>query len=352
MNICKNGSAKKLICKIDEEGLWNFMEQVASGLQYLHKRGIVHQDMKPDNVLINSDGQYLIIDFGISTKIRSTLRRSVKGSVGGGTPWYMSIESFGKEASSVYARDIWAFGASLYEMMTGDVPFGQYGGMTQNANGGRIPDIKQEFSQELKQLVYDCLALNAWDRPDADQIMQRIADHKAGIKPPIRISAYMKVFYGMALLLVTACCMGLYYVSSYSKSEEPVVVVENRNDSILLASVERASRIVDEEKVKSEISARSEERLCSAANIYRMAMEQQEVSDSAREAGRLMWKESQTVIDDTYRYLYSTGLQYSKHDAEIAGEEFLKRCRTLREYVSTAVRREMEKKRREMEKKR
>ncbi|MDO4172005.1 MAG: serine/threonine-protein kinase, partial [Prevotellaceae bacterium] len=106
MNICKNGSAKKLICKIDEEGLWNFMEQVASGLQYLHKRGIVHQDMKPDNVLINSDGQYLIIDFGISTKIRSTLRRSVKGSVGGGTPWYMSIESFGKEASSVYARDI------------------------------------------------------------------------------------------------------------------------------------------------------------------------------------------------------------------------------------------------------
>ncbi len=341
MNICKNGSAKKLIGRIEEKELWNFIEQVALGLQYLHKRGIIHQDMKPDNVLINSDGQYLIIDFGISTKIRRTLRKSVKGNIGGGTPWYMSIESFAKDASSVYARDIWAFGASLYEMMTGDVPFGQYGGMTQNANGGKIPNIKQDFSQELKQLVYDCLALNAWDRPDADQILQRVASHKVGIKPTKRKTTYIKAFYGTLVLLVTTCCIGWYYFFPNNNNEESITVTENKNDSILLASVESANRIVDEEKVKSDISTRSEERLCSAANIYRMAIEKTDVSDSARETGKQMWKESQTVIDDTYRYLYATGVKYRQHDAKLAGEEFLKRCRALREWVSTTVKREM-----------
>ena len=95
MSVCKNGSAKKLINNFEEEQLWTFIEQVALGLQYLHAHSITHQDIKPDNILINSDGQYLIIDFGISTKTRNTLRKSTKGTVGGGTPWYMSVESFG-----------------------------------------------------------------------------------------------------------------------------------------------------------------------------------------------------------------------------------------------------------------
>lgn len=106
MSVCKNGSAKKLIKNVDEEKLWDFIEQVSSGIQYLHKRGVVHQDLKPDNVLINSDGQYLIIDFGISTKTRNTLRVNTNGNIGGGTTWYMSAESFEPGSPSVYARDI------------------------------------------------------------------------------------------------------------------------------------------------------------------------------------------------------------------------------------------------------
>lgn len=345
MNICKNGSAKRLIGQIEEDEFWNFIEQVASGLQYLHKRGIIHQDMKPDNVLINSDGQYLIIDFGISTKIRSTLRKSVKGNIGGGTPWYMSIESFGKESSSVYARDIWAFGASLYEMMTGDVPFGQYGGMTQKANGGKIPEIKQDFSLELKKIVYDCLALNAWDRPDADQILQRVAAHRAGIKQSGRSNVYRKVLYGIVALLVAVCGMIWYYdpdIDIRTNKQESIAIAKKRNDSIFIASIEKAKMIVDAERLKSNISARNEEKLRSAADIYRNAIKELEVSDSVREIGQQMWQESQLIIDDTYRYLYTTGVRYNRADAKQAAESFWKRCRVLQGCVSETAKKKLE----------
>lgn len=342
MSVCRNGSAKSLIGHIDEPGLWVFIEQVASGLQYLHKRGIVHQDMKPDNVLVNADGQYLIIDFGISTKTRNTLRKSTRGSVGGGTPWYMSVESFGTEAPNVCARDIWAFGATLYELMTGDVPFGQYGGVTQKAKDGKVPAIAQNFSDELKQLVYDCLALNAWDRPDADEILRRVNSHKAGVLPrkrgPVRHLAV-----AAACVVVAVGGWLVWSLAPLEKTAETVsVAVPNRNDSIFLAKVteanhivEREKRIIEQERQKESVAAINEGTLCSAAEIYKQALSI-EASDSALERGRAMWMPSQRVIDNTYTYMYNKGVEYSVGGAVDAGRRLGRRTVKLKEYVSQA----------------
>lgn len=243
MNVCKNGSAKELIGNYNEGQLWNFIEQVASGLQYLHAHSITHQDIKPDNILINSDGQYLIIDFGISTKTRNTLRKSGKGTVEGGTPWYMSVESFGTESSDIHARDIWAFGVTLYEIITGDVPFGQYGGLTQKTQNGKIPPIKNNISEELKQLVYDCLALDAWNRPDADALVKRAKDHFAGIKPtpPTGIK---KTIIAVSLLVIGAVS---YFSYSYFYSKDNTVVIVNKNDSVYLSKTAEFSSIMARE---------------------------------------------------------------------------------------------------------
>lgn len=246
MSVCKDGSAKKLIGNYEEEQLWTFIEQVALGLQYLHAHSITHQDIKPDNILINSDGQYLIIDFGISTKTRNTLRKSAKGTMGGGTPWYMSVESFGSESSDIHARDIWAFGATLYEIITGDVPFGQYGGVTQKSQNGKIPPIINDVSEELKQLVYDCLALDAWDRPDADALVKRAKDHIAGIAPPSS-SDYKKVMMVLSALVLFAVCYFTYpYIFSNNNKDNHVVVV-NKNDSIFLSKTAEFSNIMAKE---------------------------------------------------------------------------------------------------------
>ena len=71
------------------------LHDVAEGLAYLHAKTppVIHQDIKPDNILINDENRYMITDFGISTKIRSTLRKSVnQAENSGGTMAYMGPE--------------------------------------------------------------------------------------------------------------------------------------------------------------------------------------------------------------------------------------------------------------------
>lgn len=327
MNVCRNGSAKKLIGNITEDELWNFIEQIASGLSYLHNHGIVHQDMKPDNVLINSDGQYLIIDFGISTKTRNTLRKSVNGAgnVGGGTTWYMSAESFGTESPHIYARDIWAFGATLYELMTGETPFGEYGGLGQKQKDGKVPPIKQNYSEELKSLVYDCLALEAWNRPDADDILEKVKIHK-GIINPIPPTPIWKKMIGVGVALFAIIC-GIFFW--------PIPDPINSYDAILKKEVIEANAIVNQEIGKPSIKDRDEKRLQEAAKVYVKAMTL-DASEAAKENGRDLWKESQQVIDETYSYLDSMRAYYD--GAESVARKYENRCLVLNEYISDDLR--------------
>ena len=162
------------IGNIDEPTVWRFIRDVSAGLEYLHSMGIIHHDIKPDNVLIDMEGNFLITDFGISKKIRSTLRRNSarQGEVndlGGGSISYMGPEMFGPKPESVNATDIWALGATLYELCEGELPFfGQGGGM--QLNGAQVPELTAHYSDDLKQIVQACLAKAPWERPAAAQL--------------------------------------------------------------------------------------------------------------------------------------------------------------------------------------
>lgn len=340
MNVCKNGSAKKLIGNYVEEQLWDFIGQVASGLQYLHSHNITHQDIKPDNILINSDGQYLIIDFGISTKTRNTLRKTDKGVVGGGTPWYMSSESYKPESSDIHARDIWAFGATLYEIITGDVPFGQYGGLTQQAQNGKIPLITNDISDELKQLIYDCLALESWKRPGADRILEIVALHGAGKRSGRR--SYRKVMSGMVgALMIASCGYALYSFIPHTQADPGEnIAIMSETDSVFLSQIDKARMIAESEIVKKDLSAVDEAILCSAAKIYDEAS-RLEVSDSVKRQGNEIWAPTQDLLDKTYEYLHDRGAYYKDIDAESASREFERRCLVLADFVTPSRKRQM-----------
>jgi len=173
MEYCPKGALSKQIGRLTEEQAWHVLRDVATGLAYLHSNDIVHQDIKPDNILIDESGNYRITDFGISTKARSTLRKSMlKGSTSGGTMAYMGPERFSGEPAPIKASDIWSLGATLYELITGAVPFGDGtlpGGLLQK-NGAEIPDITQPISPTLTRVIYLMLACDTWDRPTADTL--------------------------------------------------------------------------------------------------------------------------------------------------------------------------------------
>ena len=174
MPYSEQGSASKLVGNITEEEAWRFLHDVADGLAYLHEQEppIIHQDIKPDNVLKDHLGNYQITDFGISTKVRSTLRKSMMSSAkSGGTMAYMPPERFGKDNIPIKASDIWAMGVTLYELLTGDLPFGENGGLMQKS-GAEIPNISGTWSKELQEIINRCLLKDPWDRPVAQQVAE------------------------------------------------------------------------------------------------------------------------------------------------------------------------------------
>ena len=184
MPYCENGSAEQFIGDITEEEAWHFLHDVASGLAYLHeqKLPIIHQDIKPHNILVNSAGCYLITDFGISAKARSTLRRSMGEAKANMTVAYTPPERFDKNNAPIMASDVWSLGATLFELLEGDVPFfDALGGLAQR-NGADIPEIKSAWSPELKKIVTRCLQKEPWNRPTAAQLIRWTEDHFKGKK--------------------------------------------------------------------------------------------------------------------------------------------------------------------------
>ena len=336
---CENGSASKHIDKMSEDELWNFAKQVAAGLSYIHRHNIIHQDIKPGNILINSDNQYLITDFGISTVLRNTIRNSVNDrSAGSGTTHYMSFECFGTKPQNVIARDIWAFGAMLYEMMTGDVPFGEYGGLTQNAQNGDIPPINAGYSEDLKNVVYKCLALNPWNRPSADEVLEMIRQHEEGTHT--HIDAAVHKTPSRKIFIIAACFCVVFGLGTFAYhlfNKEPtkdMTIAANPNDSIVLAKVYVANNIVKKEKEKNDIKNIEEDSLCKAAEIYNAAIKMN-ASDSILKSCKDLWTESQQTINQSYSYLYNKGIEYSEMGAVNAAKQFGNRSSKLKKYTTT-----------------
>lgn len=178
MTYCPQGSCHRMIGTMKEEDLWKLLADVASGLAYLHSQGIIHQDIKPDNILIDTLGNYVITDFGISIQSRSTLRKSMNIATGSGTTAYMGPERFSKDPTPINASDIWSLGATAYELITGNAPFGEIGGGLQKG-GADIPTIKQDISSNLRMVIAKTLSADPWERPTAEQLAKWAANPDA-----------------------------------------------------------------------------------------------------------------------------------------------------------------------------
>lgn len=174
MNYCPESLGNQL-GGLDERGLWKMISEVSAGLSYLHEMNIIHRDIKPDNVLINEHGDYVISDFGLSKKMRSTLRRASARSTGGtaanssGSLAYMAPEMFSASPEAVKESDVWAFAATIYEVATGELPFLGQGGVME-LGGAQIPNLPAPYSKELNDLMRRAMSLEKDERPTAEEI--------------------------------------------------------------------------------------------------------------------------------------------------------------------------------------
>lgn len=147
----------------------HIMRQVASALAYAHSRGIVHRDVKPDNIMVVGDDHVKVTDFGIARVLQEGGTLNTQTGTAIGTPLYMSPEQI--EGHKLDGRsDIYSFGAVLYQTVTGRPPFDGGDPLTiAFKHVHRAPDPPGEVSgdvpEDWEDLILRCLAKNPNDRP-------------------------------------------------------------------------------------------------------------------------------------------------------------------------------------------
>lgn len=154
---------------------------VIDGVAYAHHRNVAHRDLKPDNLMLNADGQAKILDFGLVKFLDGgidsfeTVAGMVLGSAG-----YMSPEQASGEELD-YRTDIFSLGVIMYELLTGKNPFEShtpFATITRilNANPLSIELIRPEVPLELCKLVNRCLSKDMRSRfPNAGILSNELA---------------------------------------------------------------------------------------------------------------------------------------------------------------------------------
>lgn len=97
--------------------------QMAEALQHAHERGLIHRDVKPKNIMISKEGVAKLADMGLARAITDKEAAEAEAGKAFGTPYYISPEQIRGEVNIGPATDIYSLGATLYHMVTGNVPF-------------------------------------------------------------------------------------------------------------------------------------------------------------------------------------------------------------------------------------
>jgi serine/threonine-protein kinase len=204
MELVRGGSLRKLLRRNDAppEKLLSVLTDVADALAFAHEKGVVHRDVKPENVLLTRSGKAKVADFGLARAVdHSSLTTDGRLL---GTAVYMSPEqATGNRATA--ASDVYAFGVILYEAIAGTLPFksdSQIGFLYQHAEiDPPRPELRAPFPSSLAALALECLAKDPDKRPSMARVAERLA--ATTLRRPRRIGRVIAIA-AAALVLVTA----------------------------------------------------------------------------------------------------------------------------------------------------
>ncbi|XP_072988211.1 uncharacterized protein [Typha latifolia] len=172
----------------EEPVIGSILKETLRALEYLHRHGHIHRDVKAGNILLDSSGVVKLGDFGVSACMfdRGDRQRSRNTFVG--TPCWMAPEVLQPGSGYNFKADIWSFGITALELAHGHAPFSKYPPMKvllmtlQNAPPGLDYDRDRRFSKSFKEMVAMCLVKDQAKRPTAEKLLKHSFFKHA--KPP------------------------------------------------------------------------------------------------------------------------------------------------------------------------
>jgi len=175
----------------DVESILKWMCQLCDGLHFAHEHGVIHRDIKPDNLILLKNGTVKITDFGIARLEQSEMVRT-KDQTFMGTIYYCSPEQL-REFKSIDRRtDVFSLGVVLYQLLTGDLPFHEESiAETINSiiNGEPVHPRKivPSIPVRLEQIVLKCLAKNPAQRfQTAGELRKALSESTSSEAEPVR----------------------------------------------------------------------------------------------------------------------------------------------------------------------
>jgi len=140
---------------LPEQEVLNIMKNVAMGLLEAHKNGVIHCDLKPQNIMIINDRDIKVVDFSVSYQMTKSMTLLTNEQLPSGTLPYMAPEQLSKKFGRISEQtDVWGYGATMYHMLCGEVPFDN---REQIIDPEERPFELEGVSERTKKLVMKCL---------------------------------------------------------------------------------------------------------------------------------------------------------------------------------------------------
>ncbi|CAB81174.1 putative protein kinase [Arabidopsis thaliana] len=179
----------------EEAAICSMLKETLKALDYLHRQGHIHRDVKAGNILLDDTGEIKLGDFGVSACLFDNGDRQRARNTFVGTPCWMAPEVLQPGSGYNSKADIWSFGITALELAHGHAPFSKYPPMKvllmtiQNAPPGLDYDRDKKFSkkmsscaQSFKELVALCLVKDQTKRPTAEKLLKH--SFFKNVKPP------------------------------------------------------------------------------------------------------------------------------------------------------------------------
>jgi len=174
--------------------------QVAQGLHRAHKQNLVHRDVKPDNILLTRTGVAKLADLGLVKETEADLNLTRTGR-GLGTPNFMAPEQFRSAKHADIRCDIYSLGATLYQMVTGELPFRSNGPldawMKKVQNELTAPRlVVPELSERLDWAIMRAMSADPVMRPSTcREFVEDLTGHSTRRLPPVAVVGAQEMWY-------------------------------------------------------------------------------------------------------------------------------------------------------------